>query len=846
MTVRRQYLLSIPVVMRSNESATACLDFVRLNESLDVSCILEYFEQNITIFNEQIPATNKLLKCVTFQVPVAKSAVPVFITFTAHGLTTQFSERRSLVIDPVGDIMKIQTDKQIYRPGDVVRGRLISLNNKLQPVYVKVTSIYLLDPSSNRMFQLLNLVSVQGVISFEFPLLSNAALGTYRIEAQTESAETVSKSFSLEEYVSPRFAIVLNAPSAVTVLDEVLPYNMSSRYTYGLGVPGKVTSRLCRRYSSYYPGNTCNRSPDGICQTSTGQMDSDGSYGGIFDLSQFQLNRPGLDMVFHLQVTLSEESTAVQATESRYIYISSEISRVTFDRQVMQRYFKPRMPYYVRIHVLNAAGQPLGNETVALQVAGTITQNLTTAEDGSAECNLDTSTFLESEISIQAVFKQTEQCYDANWLTPTFSNDYFTVTRFYSRTLSYMQAQAPSEELLCGKTYDIKVQYALSKEGVGEGNAAASLTYLILSKASIVQHGHQELDLSSSLNGEVSFGVVVSPDLAPVCDVLMYIILSEEVIADTKRINTEKCFSHQVSMNFSAEEAIPGSTVDLTVSAAPSSLCGLLVTDSSMLILSEKQDITPESIYNALRYTTLTGYYAAGFNVAPLSPPCVDPKNFLFLKGLYYQAMSYSNEGDAYQVFQDIGLMVATNSTVHKPEVCGRSGIFSTPAFTTSFGRPVAYFAREDTFSGSSAASPVITVRDQFPDVWVFSLESLGDNGTTSIPATVPGTITQWQFSGFCMSDEKGFGITKHASNLTAFLPFFVESSMPYSIMTNEVMVLKAFVQNSMIKCIKVSLLDWPPSQAPTVQTWHQGQLPKNKRVGTPQDSGPPPPPSLS
>ncbi|CAJ0935157.1 unnamed protein product [Ranitomeya imitator] len=54
------------------------------------------------------------------------------------------------------------------------------------------------------------------------------------------------------------------------------------------------------------------------------------------------------------------------------------------------------------------------------------------------------------------------------------------------------------------------------------------------------------------------------------------------------------------------------------------------------------------------------------------------------------------------------------------------------------------------------------------------------------------------------LSEETGFGMTKHSANFTTFLPFFMELSLPYSFIRGETLVLKGVARNYMKKCAKV------------------------------------------
>ncbi|KAL0163203.1 hypothetical protein M9458_042599, partial [Cirrhinus mrigala] len=104
---------------------------------------------------------------------------------------------------------------------------------------------------------------------------------------------------------------------------------------------------------------------------------------------------------------------------------------------------------------------------------------------------------------------------------------------------------------------------------------------------------------------------------------------------------------------------------------------------------------------------------------------------------------------------------------------------------------------------GESSSSFDVTIRTYFPETWIWQLAQVGDSGSTQVPLKVPDTITTWETEAFCLS-SKGLGLAPPAL-LTAFQPFFLELSLPYSI-------LKATVFNYLSKCIMVRVTPTPSS----------------------------------
>ncbi|KAL8202461.1 UNVERIFIED_CONTAM: hypothetical protein K2H54_015449, partial [Gekko kuhli] len=76
-------------------------------------------------------------------------------------------------------------------------------------------------------------------------------------------------------------------------------------------------------------------------------------------------------------------------------------------------------------------------------------------------------------------------------------------------------------------------------------------------------------------------------------------------------------------------------------------------------------------------------------------------------------------------------------------------------------------------------------------------------SGQADVPVTIPDTITEWSVGAFCTSAEAGFGLSETIS-LKAFQPFFVDLTLPYSMVQGEAFVLKATAFTYLQHCIRV------------------------------------------
>ena len=71
---------------------------------------------------------------------------------------------------------------------------------------------------------------------------------------------------------------------------------------------------------------------------------------------------------------------------------------------------------------------------------------------------------------------------------------------------------------------------------------------------------------------------------------------------------------------------------------------------------------------------------------------------------------------------------------------------------------------------------------------------------------TVPDTITTWVANGFAMSSQTGLGISDTAT-IKAFQPFFVQMTLPYSVIRGEEIPVTVTVFNYVDGCVPVRLV---------------------------------------
>ncbi|XP_073537730.1 ovostatin-like [Phyllobates terribilis] len=808
-----QYALSIPVKLNSGEMGKACMNLQCFNDMMDLNVVLQYNGINTTIFSVLVSPPS-YFQCIPFltrlslnsQVPVVQEDVPVLVLLNVSREGMDILQRYTVVITVQSNIYLVQMDKPIYKPGQNVLFNLISLNPQLLPVNETYSKVYLTDPSGSRIAQWLNVEGEAGFASLQYPLVDDATPGSYYVTALRASDQVVMQWFTVEKYVSPRYEVTLDAPYILSILDETVEYTITAKYTYGEPVPGVLSIIWCRE-RTYGLLNNCYRDKNGVCFNETAQLASDGTYNGKIDLTSIQMDLSGFQTNLNLSVTVTENGTEIQVTKTQYFWMTSQLARISFDYEHMNQYYKRGLPYTVKVLLKDEKDAPIVGEEVQLEIDGYWEiQNIITDSNGAASYEIDTSNFFEPNFTIRASYQNTEQCYQTFWQGPYYPTTEYLVFRFYSVTGSFLKITPLEGKLRCGHDQRIEVQFILNTAEICDGATNASFYYLIISRAQIVHSGHQDVDLTYPMNGTFSFELPISSEMAFKADLIVYSILQKEIISDTLSLNVENCFKNEVSLSFSAEIGPPASNVSLQISASPGSLCAVSVIDSSILLLNPYLSLTPETVYYSLQYWSY-GYNVGSFNVEEPGPPCEDPNKQIFFNGNYYVPVSSDTEGDTYQNLKSIGLIVGTDATVRKPEVCRPT----VETFPTTSGKPLINEVAETSppdFAAQTfkATGSMETIRRNFSDTWVWTKVYIDDDGNGTIYQTAPDTITEWKGSMICTSQDDGFGMTKDFSNFTTLLPFFVEMSLPYSFKRGEILVLVASVSNYLDLCIKIQV----------------------------------------
>ncbi|XP_059162967.1 CD109 antigen-like [Physella acuta] len=316
----------------------------------------------------------------------------------------------------------------------------------------------------------------------------------------------------------------------------------------------------------------------------------------------------------------------------------------------------------------------------------------------------------------------------------------------HSPSSSYLQINMRSSSLKAGDTivFSISSTEELSK-----------LVYQILSRGNIVKSG--------TINGKnqksVNFSVVSEPSMAPSARIVVYYVRPDgEVVPDSISFDISGAFNNKVTVDLDKTDVEPGDDVTVVTTADPDSNVHLLAIDQSVLLLKSGNDVTANDVHSDLMKYASRGH------------------------------TKYHVQEDAREVIEDAGLVVLTDAVVNGLNAQTRA---TRRLFYRTPGRDPEFLEPE-------------RVRQIFPESWLWTDVYVGSNGSASITATVPDTITSWVVSAFAINSNSGLGVAPTQAHLKVFRPFFVSLNLPYSVTRGEQLALQANVFNYLLEDMQV------------------------------------------
>nr|XP_041573953.1 alpha-2-macroglobulin-like protein 1 [Taeniopygia guttata] len=323
---------------------------------------------------------------------------------------------------------------------------------------------------------------------------------------------------------------------------------------------------------------------------------------------------------------------------------------------------------------------------------------------------------------------------------------------------------------------------------------SSSVSLEVTGKSGIVVRGQRNIQIGklNMLKGSFSIPLTFSADLSPSPSLVVYAIFPNGgVTADSIRLDVALCFQNQVKVGFPDKEAHAGSAVQLQLQAAPGSLCAVQAVDENMFFTRPDHELTSQMVYGLFPAAYQRGYPA---QVEEHSDHCVQPQS---LSSLLRGRPQHSFQPDIFNLFRNMGLKVFSNLVIKKPSQCSRR-MDRKPVV----GVPSAEDQR------INEEQPQFTTHRRFhhyfPETWIWNVYSVGSNGSRNVSVIAPTAAAEWKVKMFCLAG-RGFGLAPTMS-LRTVQPFFVDMTLPYSVIRGETFLMKATVFSYLQQCIEIQV----------------------------------------
>ncbi|XP_069737624.1 complement C3 [Phaenicophaeus curvirostris] len=749
-------------------------------------------------------------------------------------------EKVLLVSIQTGHIF-LQTDKPIYTPGSTVLCRLFAVGHLMEPAS-KTVVVEIKTPDNVIIKQIpVSSPKKTGIFSLNHNLPEVVSLGTWTIMAKFEdSPERVfSTQFEVKEYVLPSFEVVLQPEENFLYVDRKEDFRVfiTARYLYGKKLQGSAFILF---------GIMVDDEKKSIPESLQRIKVNDGDGEAVLSMATLRQRFPNLqELVGHslyVSVTVLTESGSdmVEAQRSGIRIVTSPYT-IHFTRT--PKYFKPGMPFDLMVYVTNPDESPAPRVAVK---ADSFEGLVSTQRDGTAKLVLNMPANKDSV----PITVRTNQ--------PGLPPERQASRQMTAKAYRSQRGSGNLLHLATGVTElqpgdNLAVNFHLKSNNIATRDSVRYFTYLIMSKGRIVQVGRQRHEAGQSL---VTMSLPVTTQLIPSFRIVAYYhVMPNEIVADSIWVDVkDTCMGTLVVKGATeADNQVqePGTPMRLRIEGDHNAYVGLVAVDKGVFVLNKKNRITQSKVWDTVEKGDIgctpgsgrdnVGVFAdAGLSLVTniqISTPqrsevqCPQPakrkRRSLLLaqdkssKAANYtdkalrkccedgmkdnpmghsceQRTNYIQDGEAcIRAFLDCCIYIKGIRDKKQRELhleLARSKC--SPRLRLRWVVPPpgevddGFLADED-----------ITSRSLFPESWLWQVEHLMEKpnelgiSTKTLPVYLKDSITTWEVLAVSLSQTKGLCVAD-PYEITVMKQFFIDLRLPYSVVRNEQVEIRAILYN--------------------------------------------------
>uniref|UniRef100_A0A8U7P7J7 Complement C3 n=1 Tax=Corvus moneduloides TaxID=1196302 RepID=A0A8U7P7J7_CORMO len=813
-----------PAVLRLETDERVVLEAPGLTTATEASLMVQDFPQKRQVlFQVRVPLSPAEGMMATATIKVSAKALPQaqgkqFVTVTAR-VGTVTLDKVLLVSLQSGHIF-VQTDKPIYTPGATVLCRLFTVDHLMKPVAKTVIVEVKVDARQRRQVGVTSLRGGPGTplaLSPHCPLtVLSSSLGMWTISAKFEDSpdQVFSTQFEVKEYVLPSFEVSLEPEEKFLYIDRQQDFRVSilARYLYGKRVEGTAFVLF---------GVMVDDERKSIPQSLRRVQDGDAE--AVLSMAHLRERFPNpQELVGHslyVTVTVITESGSdmVEAHRSGIQIVTSPYN-IHFTHT--PKYFKPGMPFDLTVYVSNPDESPAPRVTVQ---ADGFQGQVSTQRDGTASATVSPSQVRTAQAGLpperQASRQMTAEAY-----------------RSQAGSGNFLHLAVPATELQPGD--NLAVNFHLKTSNNNVRNSVPFFTYLIMSKGRILRAGRQRHEAGQSL---VTMTLPVTAELIPSFRIVAYYyVLPGEIVADSVWVDVkDTCMGTLVVKGATeGDNRIhePGTPMRLRIEGDHKAYVGLVAVDKGVFVLSKKNKLTQTRVWDTVERSDIgctpgsgrdnVGVFSdAGLSLATsvkVTTPqrsevqCPQPakrKRRSLALAEYKGTAEYSDKLER-KCCEDgmrdnpMGHSCEQRTEyIQEGESCVRAFLDCCRYIKAKRDQqkqlPSTGLARSNPFLSDSD----IVSRSLFPESWLWQVEQLteppNEVSAKTLPVYLKDSITTWEVLAVSLSPSKGLCVAD-PYEITVMKDFFIDLRLPYSVVRNEQVEIRAILYNYWLHDITV------------------------------------------
>ncbi|XP_031236150.1 murinoglobulin-1-like [Mastomys coucha] len=440
--------------------------------------------------------------------------------------------------------------------------------------------------------------------------------------------------------------------------------------------------------------------------------------------------------LFHVTATVTEEGTGLEFSGSGTTKIERTTNKLVFLKA--DSHFRHGIPFFVKVRLVDIKGAPIPNEQVFIKAEETsYTNGTTTDQHGVAKFSIDTASISGYSLHIKVYHKEENSCSHSFCMEETHAEANHVAYAVYSLSKSYIYFETETSSILhCNQIHTIQAHFILKGKVLGVQRELV-FYYLVMAQRSIIQTGN-------------------------------HTHLVEPGESDKYRQYILKCKGYlKGAVEFPCSLHPVLSMYWVTIYNLPSMQCNNVIPSSQ----------------GSEDHGSCTVLYRS------------------WITDEHTYSVPYGREKDFNRYVGEMGLIAFTNLKIKHPVICYLYETVRLSEDAWEFDDTGTVAIKSTTLEEPPRKNlphkdPLTeTIRKYFPETWIWDIVTVNSSGVAEMEMTVPDTITEWKAGALCLSNDTGLGLSSVVP-LQAFQPFFVELTLPYSVIRGEAFILKATVLN--------------------------------------------------